>query len=155
MSPDYKPVGVGVAVIIRRDDKVLLVRRHHAHGDGTWSTPGGHIDFGEDIETCAARETLEETGVHIRDVRFLAVTNDHMPADDKHYVTIWMSAEHERGEAQVVAEYELSEVRWCAWDNLPSPLFIPFEHLVTGATLGLDPAQAARIGLAAAAAAQG
>jgi ADP-ribose pyrophosphatase YjhB (NUDIX family) len=35
---------VGVGIIIEKDDQVLLLRRRNVLGDGTWSTPGGHLD---------------------------------------------------------------------------------------------------------------
>jgi 8-oxo-dGTP diphosphatase len=41
---------VGVGVIITRDDQVLLLKRKNVHGSGCWSTPGGHLDFGETPE---------------------------------------------------------------------------------------------------------
>ncbi|MBS4059526.1 MAG: NUDIX domain-containing protein [Bacteroidetes bacterium] len=36
----------------------------------------GHLDFGETPEQCAIRETQEEVGIEIKDVRFIAATND-------------------------------------------------------------------------------
>jgi 8-oxo-dGTP diphosphatase len=38
---------VGVGIVITRGNEVLLIHRHGAHGAGTWSPPGGHLDFGE------------------------------------------------------------------------------------------------------------
>ena len=38
---------VGVAIIITKDDHVLLMKRKGPHGQGSWSTPGGHLDFGD------------------------------------------------------------------------------------------------------------
>jgi 8-oxo-dGTP diphosphatase len=67
---------VGTAMIITRDDKVLLMKRKGPHGKGTWSTPGGHLDFGETLEGCAAREAKEEVGLDVFDIRFRTVTND-------------------------------------------------------------------------------
>jgi ADP-ribose pyrophosphatase YjhB (NUDIX family) len=55
--------GVGVGIIVRRHGEVLLLRRSGSHGSGGWSTPGGHLDHGQRLEDCAAREALEETGV--------------------------------------------------------------------------------------------
>src|SRR5215207_184396 len=78
---------VGIAIIITKDDKVLLMKRKGPHGGGTWCTPGGHLDFGETLEGCAAREAKEEVGVDVVDIRFRAVTNDVFEAEGKHYIT--------------------------------------------------------------------
>ena len=123
---------VGVGVILVKDDQVLLLRRKNVHGAGSWSTPGGHLDFGESPEACAIRETKEETGLELSDVRFIAITNDVFEAEGKHYITIWMQGCYIGGEPSVSAAYEMSEVRWFAWQELPEPLFLPFRHLLAG-----------------------
>jgi 8-oxo-dGTP diphosphatase len=125
---DQKPQ-VGTALIITRDDKVLLMKRKGPHGTGTWSTPGGHLDFGESLEGCAAREAKEEVGVDVRDIRFRTVTNDIFEGEGKHYITIWFEGKPV-GEPSIVAEKEVAEIGWFAWDALPQPLFLPLENLV-------------------------
>lgn len=125
-------VGVGVGAIVSRGEQVLLVRRRNVHGAGTWSTPGGHLDFGEAPEECAAREVREETGVEIVDVRFKAITNDVFEAEGKHYITIWMEGRYLSGEPTVCAAYEMSEVGWFSWDALPRPLFLSLRNLLEG-----------------------
>ena len=94
---DQKPQ-VGTAIIITRDDKVLLMKRKGAHGTGTWSTPGGHLDFGETLDGCAAREAKEEVGLDVTDIRFRTVTNDVFEEEGKHYITIWMDGKSFSGE---------------------------------------------------------
>jgi 8-oxo-dGTP diphosphatase len=128
-------VGVG-CVVQRADGALLLVRRRGVHGDGTWSTPGGHLDFGETPEACAAREAMEETGITVRDARLVATTNDVMPEDGRHYVTLWVVAEHDRGEAEPLATHELDTVRWFARDALPSPLFSPLRAALATGLIG-------------------
>jgi 8-oxo-dGTP diphosphatase len=123
---------VGVAIIVVKDGRVLMLKRKNVHGAGCWSTPGGHLDYGETPEQCAARETLEETGVTIGNARFRALTNDVFEERGWHYVTIWMEGDYISGEATVAADYEASEVGWFAWDALPQPLFLPLRHLLVG-----------------------
>jgi len=126
---DQKPQ-VGTAMIITRDDKVLLMKRKGAHGNGTWSTPGGHLDFGETPEECAAREAKEEVGLEVVDVRFRTVTNDLFESEGKHYITIWMEGTSASGEPYIASVAEAEEIGWYAWDALPSPLFLPMENLI-------------------------
>ena len=123
---------VGVAVIIHKGDRLLLIRRKNVHGAGTWSTPGGHLDFGETPGQCAVRETREEAGVEIDHVRFRAITNDMFETLGKHYITIWMESEHLSGEARIAADYEVADIGWFAWEALPKPLFLPLENLIKG-----------------------
>ena len=123
---------VGVGVIVTRGDRVLLIKRKGVHGQGTWSTPGGHLEYGESPEQCAARETVEETGIDITGVRALGYTNDVFAESGRHYITLWMAGEHKSGQATVAAPYEASEVGWYAWDALPEPLFLPLRNLIRG-----------------------
>ncbi len=102
------PPRVGVASLILRGGRVLLVQRKHSHGAGSWSTPGGHLEHGETPEACAIRETREEVGLEVTAVRFLAVTNDIFDTEGKHYITIWMQAVCERGEPRIAAEDEVA-----------------------------------------------
>lgn len=123
---------IGVGIIISKGNEILLVRRASVHGSGSWSTPGGHLDHGETLEECAAREAVEETGVEVTNVRFRAITNDVFPDEGKHYLTVWMEGDYSGGDAVVAAAYEMSEVGWFSRDRLPSPLFLPLRNLLEG-----------------------
>jgi len=61
--------GVGIA-IFDTDRKILLERRSDC---GWWGMPGGRIDPGESISDTVIREAFEETGLHVRIIRFLGV----------------------------------------------------------------------------------
>lgn len=121
---------VGVGIIVVRDGKVLIGKRLGAHGEGTWSFPGGHLEFGETWEDAVAREAREETGLEVADISFAAATNDIMPLDRKHYITIYMLARHRAGEARVCEPDRCERWEWCDWDDLPQPLFIPLQNLL-------------------------
>ena len=121
---------VGVAIIITRNDQVLLMKRKGVHGMGTWSTPGGHLEFGETPEQCAAREAKEEVGLDVVDIRFRAVTDDVFEETGKHYVTLWMKGITTSNDPMIAAENEVAEIGWFAWDSLPEPLFLSLENLI-------------------------
>ena len=123
---------VGVGVFIHKDGKILLLKRAGSHGAGTWSTPGGHVDFGETLEETAIRETKEEVGVDISNVQFKAITNDIFPDDKKHYVTVWMAGDSLDTNPSVNSARELTEVGWFDLNSLPQPLFIPLKNLIEG-----------------------
>jgi 8-oxo-dGTP diphosphatase len=126
---------VGVGIVVRRERELLLVRRAGTHGSGAWSTPGGHLDFGEDPATCAAREAAEETGVAIGAARLIGVTNDMFEKEEEHYITLWFEAEHQSGDPAALADYELDAVGWFREDALPETLFLPLRNLLEGRTL--------------------
>jgi 8-oxo-dGTP diphosphatase len=128
----HKVPRIGIGTIITKDGQVLLLRRRNVHGAGSWSTPGGHLEFGESPEECAIREAKEETGVDVADVRFRAMTNDFFVKENKHYITLWFEARYDAGTPCINAAYEMSEVAWFAWDALPEPLFLPLQNLLDG-----------------------
>ena len=126
-----KRPSVGIGVIIRKGDQVLLMQRQNSHGAGTWSMPGGHLEYGESPQECAIREAEEEVGVLITDLTFCAITNDIFVEEGKHYVTIWMEGKYVSGEARVNSAREMSAVGWFSWSALPTPQFLPLEHLLS------------------------
>jgi len=121
---------VGVGAIVVNDDKILLGKRKNAHGDGSWSFPGGHLEFGESVEDCAARETLEETGIKIKNIRQATFTNDIFEKEQKHYITLFMISEYDSGKLQNMEPEKCEKWDWFSWDKLPSPLFIPIQNLI-------------------------
>lgn len=128
--PDKVPF-VGVGCIVVRDGQLLLVRNYR----GFWSTPGGHLDFGESPEACAVRETIEETGVSVTEVEFVAITNDVLADAGKHYVTIWMRGTPDTVPARIGDGAEIAELGWFAPDALPRPLHLYFQNLLEGRCL--------------------
>jgi 8-oxo-dGTP diphosphatase len=136
--------GVGVGVLVFRDDQLLMVRRKH-HGAGTWAAPGGYLDSGESPEECAAREVREEVGIALTNIVYRGITNDIHP-DGKHNVTIWLSARAGAGEAHVAAPDELTDVGWFSPDALPRPIYRSTENVLQARSL---PADAYKVAVAA------
>ena len=121
---------VGIGVIVIKDGKILLGKRKNSHGDGAWSFPGGHLEFGESWEECAKRETMEETGINIKNIRFGTVTNDIFQTEEKHYITIFMLSDYDFGEVQIMEPEKCEKWDWFSWNQLPQPLFVPIQNLL-------------------------
>lgn len=121
----HKSVRVGVACFVWKDSMFLLGQRQNAHGHGTWSVPGGHLELNETWEKAAEREVREETGMEIKNVRFLALTNDLFNSESKHYVTIWMEADWADHEPRITEPDKFISQKWCDFASLPAPLFEP------------------------------
>ncbi len=124
-----KRPAVGVGVFIWKDGQFLMGRRVGTHGGGTWSVPGGHLEFGESWEDCAAREVLEECGVKIKNIRFLAVVNNVFRDEDHHSITIFMEADWASGKAATLELDKFVDVAWFSPKTLPQPLFLPMLEL--------------------------
>lgn len=122
---------VGVGVLIIHNGCVLLGKRKNAHGAGTWSAPGGHLEFGESIDACARREVLEETGLVLQGIQHGPFTNDVFEADKKHYVTVFVLATPVGREAKLLEPDKCEGWAWFKWAALPEPLFPPMKTLLS------------------------
>jgi len=129
---DGKPrVGVGFGVMILRDGKVLLGKRSinpetadsELHGEGTWTMPGGKLEFGETFEDGAYREVFEEAGIKINKekIKFISISNDRV--EDAHFVTLGFLCKEFEGEAETKEPDEITEWGWFPLNELPNPIF--------------------------------
>jgi 8-oxo-dGTP diphosphatase len=121
---------VGVGVIVKNNGKVLMGTRLGSHGDGSWCFPGGHLEFNESIEDCARRETMEEVGIKIKNIKKVYFTNDIFLKEKVHFVTLFIVSDYDSGEVKVMEPEKCDKWDWFDWDNLPKPLFIPIENLL-------------------------
>ncbi|HRA03890.1 MAG TPA: NUDIX domain-containing protein [Arachnia sp.] len=112
---------MGANVLVVRDGEVLLVRRSDT---GEWAPIGGIVDPGENPAETAAREALEEAGVHIEVERLLwLVVNEPLTypnGDVCQFLDHGFRARWIGGEARV-GDDESTDVRWFPVDDLPEP----------------------------------
>jgi len=130
MTKEKRPK-VGTTVIVLKDDKVLLGKRKGSHAEGTWNFPGGHLEFGENVEECAKREVKEEAGIEIKNIKAGPYTNDIFD-QEKHYITLFLISEYDSGEVRVMEPDKCDEWDWFDWYSLPKPLMLGIENLLKG-----------------------
>lgn len=135
MAASYPVVRVGVGVFVLKstnedptNPRFLMGKRIGSHGNGSMSLPGGHLEFEETPQECAAREVLEETGLQLLSQgnglaprsEFLTATNDIMPADRKHYITMFMVSAREDDDAEPrnLEPEKCEGWEWVSWKTL-------------------------------------
>lgn len=123
MDKKYPKVGIGV--MIMRENKVLLGLRKGSHGEGEWNFPGGHLEWGETIFQTAKRETLEECGLTVDDLKLISVADEvrYIDINDKHYLNVAVLVESIQGEPKIVEPDKCEKWEWFDLENLPSPIF--------------------------------
>ena len=123
-------VRVGVGAFVFREGKFLMQQRKGSHGQGSWSVPGGHLEYGETPEITSAREVMEETGMEVANTKFAAVTNDYFEQEGKHYVTLWTISDWTKNEPSITEPEKCTGQLWVDFDMLPDPLFLPWTQLL-------------------------
>ena len=128
---EKKKLGVGFGIMVLKDNKLLLGRRHDnpekasslLDGAGTWTMPGGKLEFGETFENGAKREVLEETGIKLNKVNVICVNQDIV--ETAHFITIGLFSDAFSGEPKIMEPDEITEWHWFDLNNLPSPIYFP------------------------------
>ena len=68
----YPRISPAIIVLIRREDSILLV--HARNFRGTFNgLVAGFLEPGETLEECVHREVLEETGLHIKNLKYFMI----------------------------------------------------------------------------------
>jgi mutator protein MutT len=99
---------IGVAVIINKQEKILIDKRlSNGLMGGLWEFPGGKIESNETVTNCIKREIREELGIEIEvGENLITITHDY----ENFTVTLIVHlCQIIQGEPQAI---ECQEVRW-------------------------------------------
>jgi len=126
---DFPGLGVGLAIL--RDGKLLLCKRMKAPEAGHWNIVGGKVDHMEPAEIAARREAEEETALDIGEIRYLGLTEQRIEADRQHWISLLYVTDDTTGEPQLTEPDKLSEIGWFDLDELPQPLSVFTQTVLT------------------------
>ncbi len=129
------PIPTVGALVFNDAGKMLLVRTNK--WSNLWGIPGGKIDWGEACEDALRRELLEETGLTVKEIRFIVVQDAIHPPEfykDAHFLLLNYTC-RAGGAQEVRLNAEAQEFRWVdaaeAWQlPLNTPTRILLEAVV-------------------------
>lgn len=140
MSINRYNTRVGVAAFITKINadtycpSVLVGKRLSISGYGTWSLPGGKIEFGENPKEAVIREVFEETGLYMSfDSTNLVKEHEYSSSivDEVHWITLFYTCSKVRGILENKEPDKCAEWHWVAIRDLLSlKLFDPLYQLL-------------------------
>ena len=139
------PYRSNVGIMMVNEKGYVFVGQRLDNNQNAWQMPQGGIDAGEDPETAAYRELLEETGVKKQDVRFVASSSQWLSYDlPEDLIPILWNGKFrgqkqkwflfkflgEDGDINIVTEHpEFSKWKWISKENLLKEI-VPFKKSV-------------------------
>ncbi|WP_407412627.1 NAD(+) diphosphatase [Acinetobacter sp.] len=134
----YPRVNPCVITIITRDDDQILLARNVRHPT-MYSLIAGFVEVGETLEEAVRRETLEEVGLEIDHIEYLASQPWPFPSN----LMLAFKAQYAGGDIKL-QESELADAQFFKFDQLPE---IPFkgsiayamiQHVIQGSKVADD-----------------
>ena len=123
---------VGATVLILdRENRLLLLKRVD---NLCWGPPGGSLELGEVVESAAKRETLEETGLEVRNLTLLNVFSGpdqfyrYPNGDEVNVVAVVYLCKDFQGEVRLSDEH--TESRWFMLSEIPVDLSPPIKPII-------------------------
>lgn len=109
----YPSISPCIIVKITNGDKILLAR-HAQRNTDVYTCLAGYVEPGETLEQCVEREVFEETGIHVKNIKY--IESQSWPFPDQ--LMIGFSAEYAGGEPNLQPE-EIQEIFWFTKEKLP------------------------------------
>ena len=135
--PWYPRLAPCVIVVIRRGDRFLLAKNARANRP-FYSLIAGFVEPGESLEQAVVRETLEETGLRVTNVRY----QGSQPWPFPHQLMMGFFADYESGDLQLQRD-EISDAGWFRPGDTPP---VPPETTIAGCLIRAMEQQIARGG---------
>ncbi len=123
----FNPAVAAGVFVLREDGPLLLLRRALEPARGLFGVPGGFVEMGEAAEEAVVRETREETGLGVEEVRYLGAWPNLYAWREVDYpvLDLFFTARAASGQQAQARE----EVEACVWmrpeEVLPQTLAFP------------------------------
>lgn len=107
-------IGAGCGVILINDKNQILMGKRsdnpltadsEMHEEGSWSLPGGNIEYGETFYEAGRREVKEEADIDVGSLEVFCVQTDMNQF--AHYVSVGMLSRDFSGDAKVMEPGEI------------------------------------------------
>jgi ADP-ribose pyrophosphatase YjhB (NUDIX family) len=112
----FRPVRIGVRVMMIQNNKVWLVRHTYVPG---WYMPGGGAKRGETLANATRREALEETGAQLGEINLMGTYTNFAESKTDHSIVFICR------EFAIVgkSDGEIAEVGAFSLDELPADVY--------------------------------
>lgn len=115
-----------ITIITKGHDEVLLAKSAH-NKSNMYGLIAGFVEVGETLEEAVQRETLEEVGLKLKNIRYMSSQPWPFPSN----LMIAFHAEYDSGEIELQLE-EISDAQFFKFDQLPE---IPFKGSIAHAMI--------------------
>lgn len=109
----WPQLSTAVIVLVRKGDEVLLVHANNFRTD-FYGLVAGFVETGETLEEAVHREVMEETGLHIKNLKYFASQPWPYPCG----LMVGFTADYDGGKIHLQRS-ELSKGAWFDKDHLP------------------------------------
>ncbi len=110
----FPRINPAVIVAITKDKSILLARNSNFP---LHSVIAGYVEAGESLEETVMRETVEEVGIKVKNIRYFS----SQPWAFSYSLMVGFTAEYDSGEITPDG-IEIKEAAWYTKDNLPATL---------------------------------
>lgn len=125
----YLKVGVG-GFILNKSNEILLLQRKKKPDAGSWSIPGGSVEYEETTSEAALREIKEEVNLDCKVSSLLSVT-DHFDQNCHWVAVVYILDVVDLLSLNLNEPTKHSLVQWFSLSDLPENLTLPTKEAIS------------------------
>jgi 8-oxo-dGTP diphosphatase len=119
-----------VIAIIKKDKKILVVRRRIKQGNLHWQFPGGILEKNESEQQTTEREVFEEVNIKCKAIKKLG---ERIHPTTSKLIAYW-ACEYVSGQIKIKDLDEIDKAEWMnsneVFDNITSDIFLPVKEYI-------------------------